>query len=334
MKPIRVGVVGAGMMGELHAAVYRSLPGVELKWIIEPDAGRAAQAGARLGVPMHPSADGRWSEVDAVSICTPDHIRQPVRDALGAGVRVLVEKPLATSSAEAAELLAARRRPEDLMVGHVLRFDPRLSQARAAVPEIGPLWSVRCWRANSLLAAERIGPRTSVAWFLGIHDVDVIRWVTGRDIVEVRARGRQRVSAHHDHVQVHALLSDGTPVDLQWSWLLPVQRASGLHAGLELIGADGMLEVELSHNAVALTSRTSARTRQLDTYHWPADVRTGAPGGDLRAEIEGFVAAARTGALPPVSGEDGANAVAVIEAVHRSIASDGIAVMVGKGAVS
>jgi len=129
-------------------------------------------------------------------------------------------------------------------------------------------------------------------------------------------------------------LSDGTPVDLQWSWLLPVARASGLHAGLELIGADGMLEVELSHNAVALTSRASVRTRQLDTYHWPADVRTGAPGGDLRAELEGFVAAARTGAQPPVSGEDGANAVAVIEAVHRSIASNGAAVAVAGGAAS
>ncbi|MBI4626759.1 MAG: Gfo/Idh/MocA family oxidoreductase [Verrucomicrobia bacterium] len=330
MKPIRVGVVGAGLMGELHASIYRSMSGVNLRWIVEPEPARAAALAGQLGVPVHPTADGRWSDVDAVSVCTPDHVRQPALDALRAGVRVLVEKPLATAAAEAADLLAARRRPEHLMVGHVLRFDPRLLQARAALPEIGKLWAVRCWRSNSLLAAQRIGPRTSVAWFLGIHDVDVVRWVTGLDIVEVRARGHRMVSPHYDYVEVHALLSDGTPVSFQWSWLLPVQRGSGLQAGLELTGAEGMLEAELSHTAVALASRPSGRQRQLDTFHWPPHA-SGGPGGDLRAELEGFVQAARTGAMPPVTGEDGARAVGVIEAVDRSIAAGGAAVMVGEG---
>ena len=330
MKQMRVGVIGAGLMGELHASIYRSMSEVDLRWIVEPDPARAALLAGQYGVPVHPSADGRWSDVDAVSVCTPDHIRQPALDALRAGVRVLVEKPLATSAAEAADLLAARRRPEHLMVGHVLRFDPRLIQARAVLAEIGKLWAVRCWRSNSLLAAQRIGPRTSVAWFLGIHDVDVVRWVTGLDVVEVRARGRRMVSPHYDYVEVHALLSDGTPVSFQWSWLLPVQRGSGLQAGLELIGADGMIEAELSHTAVALASRPSGRQRQLDTYHWPPHA-FGGPGGDLRAELEGFVQAARTGAMPPVTGEDGARAVGVIEAVDRSIAAGGAAVMVGVG---
>ncbi|MEY4941327.1 MAG: hypothetical protein RIQ93_3062 [Verrucomicrobiota bacterium] len=329
---IRVGVIGAGLMGELHASVYRSLPGVELKWVVEPDAARAKQVAEKLRVPVIPSVDGRWSEVDAVSVCTPDHIRQPARDALRAGVPALVEKPLATSLTEAAALLAARQQPGHLMVGHVLRFDPRVTQARTALADIGKLWSVRCWRSNSLLAADRIGPRTSVAWFLGIHDVDVVRWVTGQDIVEVRARGYQRVSPHHDHVQVHALLADGTPVDLQWSWLLPNQRASGLLAGLELIGADGMLEVELSHTALALTARVAGRQRQLDTYHWPAHT-AGGPGGDLRAELEAFIRSVRTGSVPPVTGEDAARAVAVIEAVDRSMAAHGAAIAVEKAGI-
>jgi predicted dehydrogenase len=281
IKPLRVGVVGAGMMGELHAAVYRSLPDVTLQWIVELDSARAARAASRLGVPVHPPGAVRWSEVDAVSICTPDHVREPVRDALATGVPVLVEKPLATSSAEASGLIATRQRPEQLMVGHLLRFDPRLIEARAALPKIGRLWSVRCWRSNTLAGAARIGPRTSVAWFLGIHDVDVVRWVTGQDIVEVRARGRKIVSPHYDFVQVHALLADGTPLDLHWSWLLPVQRPSVLQAGLELVGVDGMLEVDLEHHAVALTSQPAGRARHLDTYHWPATAASTGPGGDL-----------------------------------------------------
>lgn len=329
MKPLRVGVIGAGLMGELHASIYRSMSGVDLRWIVEPDSARAAALAAQFRVPVYPSADGRWTEVDAVSVCTPDHIRQPALEALRAGIRVLVEKPLATSTTEAVALLAARPRPEHLMVGHVLRFDPRLLQLRGARPEIGKLWAVRSWRSNSLLAAQRIGPRTSVAWFLGIHDVDAVRWVTGLDVVEVRARGRRMVSPHYDYVEAHALLSDGTPVSFHWSWLLPVQRASGLQAGLELTGADGMLEAELSHTAVALTSQPSGRQRQLDTYHWPVHA-AGGPGGDLRAELESFIQSARTGALPAVTGEDAAHAVAVIEAVDRSIAAGGAAVMIGR----
>ena len=68
----------------------------------------------------------------------------------------------------------------------------------------------------------------------------------------------------------------------------------------------------------------------MDTFHWPPHA-AGGPGGDLRAELEGFVAAVRTGAMPPVTGEDGAHAVAVIEAVDRSIASGGASVRVGHG---
>lgn len=322
MKTLRVGVVGGGLMGEVHASVYRALPGVELRWIVEPEAARAAALARQFGVPVHPSADGHWPEVDAASICTPDSIRRPVLEALRAGAHVLVEKPLATSSAEAAELLAARRSPHHLMVGQLLRFDPRLIQARAARSEIGKLWGVRSWRSNSLLAAERLGPRTSVAWFLGIHDVDMARWVTGLEVAEVRAWGRRLVSPHHDWVDVQAVLSDGTPASFHWSWVLPSARAGGLRAGLELIGADGMVEAELSHTALALTARPAARQRQLDVFHWPPHP-AGGPGGDLRAELESFVHAVRNGAPPPVTGEEGARAVAVIEAVDRSIAAGG-----------
>lgn len=327
---MRVGVVGAGLMGELHASIYQSMSDVDLRWIIEPDPDRARQISAHLGVPTYSSTDGRWSEIDAVSICTPDHLRRPALEALGNGVPALVEKPLATSSAEAAELLAARRKPEHLMVGHVLRFDPRLIQARSALGALGPLWTVRCWRSNSLAVAERIAPRTSVAWFLGVHDVDVVQWMTGRDIVQVRARGYRLVSEHYDLVEVHALLSDSTPVDFRWSWLLPVERASGLQAGLELIGPAGMLEVELSHAGVSLTTGMSGRPQNIDTYHWPP-TDSGAPGGDLRAELHAFVAAVRADAVPPVTGEEAARAVAVIESVEQSIAADGGPVTVYHG---
>lgn len=319
MTPVRVGVVGAGLMGLLHAAIYRALPDVKLAWVAEPDPDRRRAAAARFGVPAVPDPGGLWAEVDAVSVCTPDDVRQPATDALAAGRYVLCEKPLATSVPAAREILAARAGPDHLTVGHVLRFDPRVERARDVVRSVGTPWSVRCWRENSLASADRIGPRTSVDWFLGIHDVDVVRHVTGRPVGRVRARARTVVSAHRDLVEVQAELDDGTPVDLRWSWLLPAEHPGGLRAGLEVLGADGLLEVDLAHGQVGVAGRATGGQRYLDTHHWPES--GGVPGGDLRRELEAFVRTVRGEAPAAVPGEDGLAAVAVIAAVERSLAT-------------
>ena len=88
------------------------------------------------------------------------------------------------------------------------------------------------------LVAARIAPRTSVDWFLGIHDVDMVRYVTGLEVTAVRAAASSRVSANRDLVRGSLTLTDGTLADFSWSWILPPQRCSGLQAGLEVIGSD------------------------------------------------------------------------------------------------
>lgn len=312
---VRVAVAGMGLMGRLHAEVYRAHPDAELVAVVEADATRHDELRSTFDVPVHgdlaPALDG----VDAVSVCTPDHVRTDVLlPAFARGVRVLVEKPLATSLAEGRKLLAACPTPDALMVGQLLRFDPRVQQARDVVTsgELGDVWSVRCWRNNSTAVADRIAPRTSVDWFLGIHDVDMVRYVTGHEVVDLQARAISPYSTNRDLVRGTLTLTDGVAVDFSWSWLLPPARCSGLQADLEVVGSAGMLEVDLSHNAVALTTSSSGRQAQLDTYHWPP--QRGVPAGDLREEIGCFLA----GGEPPVTGADGLRAVAVVEAVERA----------------
>lgn len=314
---VRVAVVGAGLMGRLHAEIYQAHPDAELVAIAEPDVTRHDELRARFGVPVYADSLDALSGADAVSVCTPDHVRRDVLlPAFERGVRVLVEKPLATSLAEARELLAACLAQDALMVGQLLRFDPRVQQAREVVRGggLGDIWSVRCWRNNSTAVAERIAPRTSVDWFLGIHDVDMVRYVTGREVASVRASASSPLSANRDLVRGELTLAGGGTVDFSWSWILPPQRCSGLQAGLEVIGSEGMLEVDLSHNAVAVTSADAGRQAYLDTYHWPP--QRGVPAGDLREELGCFLAAA--GSEPPVTGADGLRAVAVIEAVEQA----------------
>lgn len=311
---VRVAVAGMGLMGRLHAEVYQAHPDAELVAVVEADPSQHDALQQRFCVPAYGDLVEVLAQVDAVSICTPDHVRTEVLlPAFTHGVRVLVEKPLATSLTEGRELLRACP-PDALMVGQLLRFDPRVQQARDVVQggHLGEVWSVRCWRSNSTTVAARIAPRTSVDWFLGIHDVDMIRYVTGREIVSVRANASSPLSTSRDLVRGRLALSDGGFADFSWSWILPPARCSGLQAGLEVIGSEGMLEVDLSHNAVGLTTSAAGRQTQLDTYHWPP--QRGAPAGDLREEIGSFL----VGGVPPVTGADGLRAVAVVEAVETA----------------
>jgi predicted dehydrogenase len=150
----------------------------------------------------------------------------------------------------------------------------------------------------------------------------VVRYVTGREITEVSAGGWSCFTEGRDLVRGELVLDDGTPVQAAWSWILPPQRCSGLQAGIEVIGSGGMFEVDLSHNDVAMTTVSAGRQSFLDTYHWPPE--SGAPGGDLMRELRYFSGAALRRQVPPVSGEDGLRAVAIIAALEESVRRGGI----------
>ena len=98
----------------------------------------ASELAERTGAPAHYTDFAellRRDDLDAVSVCTPDGLhREPCEQALAGGRHVLVEKPIATTVADAEAIVAAARRADaTLLVGHCLRFDPRYDQARQAV---------------------------------------------------------------------------------------------------------------------------------------------------------------------------------------------------------
>ena len=317
---IRVGVIGMGLMGELHAQVYRSLPGVTLVGLAEVDAAKHEALRRQFGVPVYADPGELLDQVDAVSVCTPDHLhKEPILEAFRRGVKVLVEKPLGVSVEEAEQVLRARPDPSFLMVGHILRFDPRVIHCRRLIREgaLGPLWYVKLWRHNSLNSGRKIGPRTSVTWFLGIHDVELLLWLTGRKAISVNAIGRKLFTPHWDVVHAHIKMEGGVLASVENSWILPVERASGLDAGIKIYGETGTAEINLTHSDVAVSTVRDGRQIQLDTYHWPTDGEV--PYGDLRRQLEAFVRSVADNAVPPVTGEQGLEAVRVVERIEQSL---------------
>src|ERR1051325_8842449 len=124
--PLRLGVVGVGVMGYNHARVLAEMPGVRLVGVAEPDEKQADFVSRTLGCPTVPDIrDLLELGVDAVSIAAPTHLHRPIAlTAVSRGVHVLVEKPIASSVEEGREIIAAARRAGvTLMAGHVERFN-------------------------------------------------------------------------------------------------------------------------------------------------------------------------------------------------------------------
>jgi predicted dehydrogenase len=135
--PLRVGVVGLGQMGSVHASIVARTAGLSLAAVADVDVDRARDVAQRLGVSQWTSdyAELVASSLDFVIVATPDHLhREPAVTLLSAGVPLLLEKSMAHTREDAvaiASISASRGVP--LMVGHTYRFDPQYAMIREAI---------------------------------------------------------------------------------------------------------------------------------------------------------------------------------------------------------
>ncbi|MFO1541098.1 MAG: Gfo/Idh/MocA family oxidoreductase [Chloroflexota bacterium] len=193
---VRIGVIGVGMIGELHARfVAQRIGEAELVAVADADTARAAAvAGALGGATVH--ADGPALIADphvaAVLIASPDGTHADLtRACLAAGKPVLCEKPLATSVAAAWEVVTAERATGRRLIqlGFMREFDPPHAAVRAAVAadRLGDVVLVRSVHVNR----DRGGRQPTYAETIVnsiIHDIHSARFLSGREIVEVDAR--------------------------------------------------------------------------------------------------------------------------------------------------
>ncbi len=314
-------------MGAAYARVLRQIPGVRLTAICDVVAPTLDAVTRDLGVPGY--ADYRAmleSEpgIDAVCVCTSDqaHVGHCVL-AADMGKHLLVEKPLALSVADCEAIIGAARRSQvKLMVGHILRFDPRYALARQAVAEgrIGEPIHAFARRNNLLSVGRRIQGRTSVLYFLGIHDTDFLLWCLGERPTTVYAAATRRLLTDlgvDDSVFMTLRFPSGATACIEASWVLPETSVTPLDARLEIVGTQGAVYVDI--HGQGLTIVDAALPDKPDTMYGP-EVH-GQITGILRDEIESFVRCIRDGSEPLITGEMGLEAARVIEAAHRSLES-------------
>lgn len=324
---VRIGVVGLGMMGRMYSEILATLGGAELVGCADVDEKRLSEVCAALNVPGYTDYQEllERKDVDAVAICTPDQLHlEFCMAAARSGKHMIVEKPLATKVEEAERIIEeARRHGVLLTVGHLLRFEPRYVQARDAVwsGAIGEVVYMVAFRRSLKTAAERLGGRTSVAFYLGVHDIDVMRWISKDEVVEVYAQASRKIhrALGVDDVMLSVLrFRSGISATLELSWAMQPSSGRTLRAGVLVVGTRGSVEAVVEPG---LCITTESGTSMPDTIHWPMvdGVRLGA----LREEIRHFVECVATGRQPRVSGYDALQAVKIAAAIEESVRTGG-----------
>jgi predicted dehydrogenase len=300
---IRVAIVGAGIMGVNHARVLGTIRTAEVVAVVEPDEAQGRSLARSIGVPVRP-LDGLGQIADAAIVATPSHTHAEIADRLLAeGLDLLIEKPLATTVADASRLVAAARAHDRIvMVGHIERFNSAVIGLREVVSD--PLH----------VEFTRVGPYTPRVWSdvvldLMIHDLDLARMLALSPFVGMSAIGRSVQSTEIDLACALLTAESGLTVSLTASragqtkvrQIEVTQRDSFVVA--DLLRQDIKVH-RLSHNEYL--SEGGSRYRESGVVEIPFLERTGEP---LRAELEHFLDAVQRHVRPTVDCDDGLEAL-------------------------
>jgi UDP-N-acetylglucosamine 3-dehydrogenase len=321
-KPIRVGVIGAGMMGSGHAGCVAQSAYGELAAVADTDIARARAVAEQHGAAPYGTHREllEAEEVDALIVCTPDWAHREVCvEAAEDGKHVLVEKPLAMTVEDCDAIIgAAEKAGVTLMVGQILRFDPRYVAVRASMVsgEVGDVSYLYARRSNKVRQPRRLEGKTTVLHYLAVHDVDWMLWAMGEPVTEAYAASSRKVAGDlgvDDSFFVTLRFAGGAVGCVQVGWVLPEGNPADLDAYLEVVGSAGSAHIDTSNAGVRVEG---ARPRRVDTtYGFPVG---GAAGGALRDEVNHFLRCLQTGEPPLIDGPQARAAVAVVAAAAES----------------
>ena len=322
--PIKIGVIGLGYWGPNLARNFAAIPGCDLTWLCDA----LPEARDKLA-PSFPSArapetlDDLLSapDLDAVVLATPvpTHAALAIRVA-ESGKHCFVEKPLATTAADAeAAVAAAEQAGKILMVGHLLEYHPAVDRLKELLDEgqLGGLYYVYGNRLNlGKLRAEE-----NALWSLGAHDVSVVLHLIGEEPVECSAHGESYVrEGVQDVVFCYLRFPSGIVAHLHLSWLDPhKERRLTVVGARRMATFDDMLvdgKLTVYDKGFDESAHTWGEYIARSGESFSPQVSNSEP---LRLECEHFIACIRSGAAPRSDGLSGLRVVRVLERLQHSL---------------
>jgi UDP-N-acetylglucosamine 3-dehydrogenase len=315
---LRVGVIGVGSMGQNHVRVYSEI--ADLIGVHDAFKEQSVKVAQRFNIGSFDSLDDLLDRVDAVSICTPTSYHyETAKKVISRGRALLVEKPFTGNSRQAEELTKlAEKEGVTLASGFIERFNPIVSVTKDAIiaNRFGKVISLASRRVSSFPSRIR---DVGVIMDLGIHDIDVIRFITGSEVRSVFALGGKfQNDKFEDYANLLLEMDSGAVAFIEVNWLTPMKVRN-----VSLTCSERFVQLDYTDQSLQVSSSTISNMDVGDMFRIPLeqDVRKISVKKEepLKCELEKFLAAAEFKSAPFVGGADAVNNLKVCEAALESL---------------
>ncbi len=321
--PIKVAVIGAGMMGKNHLRTYKNLNGFELVGVYDIFADAATTAAEMFGIKAFSSLEEVAANVDAVSVVTTSVTHAEVGEFfLNKGIHCLIEKPLAATEEECKRLIsAAEKNNVTLLVGHIEQFNPAVEQLHKILNNPSQICSLEARRMSA--ASGRITD-VDVAMDLMIHDAEVILSLVKSPVVNVHASAVRNTKSPLGKDYITALLefANGTTATLTASRITQSRVRT-----LTVTTNDNYIDMDFINQSIAVHSQ--GRMHGVNQDNIPENMRYGLKGSvenlfimqaqPLNSELTHFANCIKGKETPRITGQQALDALKVIWEIQNAL---------------
>ncbi|MBT3011528.1 MAG: Gfo/Idh/MocA family oxidoreductase [Candidatus Thiodiazotropha sp. (ex Lucina aurantia)] len=299
MDKIRTAVIGVGYLGRYHAQKYAALDDSELVAVVDIDPDTAANVAKECDTEALTDYHELLDRVDAVSVVVPTQLHHQVAtEFLDSGIHVLLEKPITVTVAEADALIEiARRKQRVLQVGHLERFNS------AVLALEGVLKDPQFIESHRLAPFTLRGADVNVVLDLMIHDIDIIQNLVGSPIASIDAKGGAVLTQEYDIANARIKFENGCVANVTASRVsLKPQRK------MRIFQPDAYISIDFQDKILSI-HRKGEKEIFPGIPEIISEESVFANSDAIMAEIRAFLDAIRNNSIPPVTGEDGREAL-------------------------
>ncbi len=312
----KVGVVGVGYLGQIHAKIYHEMDNVELVMLADTKLDTVGQLAEKYGCEATSNYLDMLDKVDAVSIVVPTSLHYDVAQPfLEAGVATLMEKPIAATVDEARKLVdLAAQNEAPFLIGHLERYNPAL---RAVADKVAEPKYIEVHRLGTFV--ER-ATDVDVITDLMIHDLDLVLSLVDEEPDDVQAIGSSVITDHVDLANVRLSFPSGAVANITAS-----RVSNKRFRRFRVFGPEGYYGINLMDQELDIVTKgkvpTGSEFPDLDVEHIKFEAEQ-----PLQVELAHFIEVAQGQAMPMVTGLQGLRALQLAEQI-QSIMLDSVATL-------
>lgn len=302
----RVGVVGVGYLGQIHAKIYHEMDNVELVMLADTNINNAQQLGEEYDCKVTDNHLEMLDKVDAVSIVVPTSLHFDIAEPfLEAGIATLIEKPIAATVDEARKLVdLAAQNEAPFLIGHLERYNPAL---RAVANKVAEPKYIEVHRLGTFV--ER-ATDVDVITDLMIHDLDLVLSLVDEEPLDVQAIGASVITDHVDLANVRLSFPSGAVANITAS-----RVSNKRFRRFRVFGPEGYYGINLMDQELDIVTKgetpKDSQFPTLDVEHIDFDAEQ-----PLQVELAHFIDVAQGRSIPMVTGLQGLRALQLADQIQ------------------